>query len=225
MWLDSDRTIPSGEAVVASKAQSRGPCARAGLVERVFECSLWNGRLLVLIAVVASLCESIGMFYVTTIDTVRHLMKLTSYAATVTGSEDGLASLRATTITGVVETIDGYLLATVMLMFAYGLYELFISRIDTAESSDRASRVLVIHSLDDLKHRLAQVILLILVVRFFEQVLNNAAPVIDLVLLSSGIVLIAFALRLGAADKAEGKPMGRALQTKVADCVNEVESP
>ena len=38
-------------------------------------------------------------------------------------------------------------------------------------------------------------------------------------------VLIAFALRLGHAEKGEGKPVVRALQTKVSECINEVESP
>jgi len=68
----------------------------------------------------------------------------------------------------VVEIIDGYLLATVLIIFALGFYELFISKMDDAENSNNASKILVIHSLDDLKNRLVKVVLMILIVKFFE---------------------------------------------------------
>ncbi|HEY5603587.1 MAG TPA: YqhA family protein [Gammaproteobacteria bacterium] len=74
-----------------------------------------------------------------------------------------------------VEIIDGYLLAAVLLIFALGLYELFISRIDVVNKDDEhgmASNVLIINSLDDLKTRLAKVILMILIVRFFENAIS-----------------------------------------------------
>src|SRR5689334_22263758 len=140
-------------------------------LEWIFEHALWNSRLLVLVAVIASLVEAINMFFVATVDTFRHVTHIWEYASG--GSDQDTASLRGHIITGIVETIDGYLLATVMLILSFGLYELFISRIDAAEKSDRSSRVLVIHSLDDLKERLAQVVLLILVVKFFEHALTS----------------------------------------------------
>ena len=71
------------------------------------------------------------------------------------------AVLRSQTVTHIVEVIDGYLLATVLLIFSLGLYELFISKIEAAENSESASGVLLITSLDDLKARLAKVILMI----------------------------------------------------------------
>ena len=72
----------------------------------------------------------------------------------------------------------------------------FISRIDRVEKDDR-TRVLKIHSLDDLKHRLGQVVLLILVVKFFEGALAiKFNSLKDLLLLSVSILLIAIALYL-----------------------------
>ncbi|WP_342591020.1 YqhA family protein [Isorropodon fossajaponicum symbiont] len=50
-----------------------------------------------------------------------------------------------------VGSIDGFLLATILLIFSLGLYELFISDIDEAKESGQSSKVLVINSLDDLK--------------------------------------------------------------------------
>jgi uncharacterized membrane protein YqhA len=165
------------------------------ILENGFESVLWASRFAVVIAVVASLAIAAAMFYVATVDTVLHLSTINQYAsASLTSAQH--EELRTQTIANVVEAIDGYLLATVMLIFGFGLYELFISQIDTAGKKIR-SRVLTIHSLDDLKHRLGQVVLLILVVKFFEGALAiNIKTLSDLLLLSIGILLIAVALYL-----------------------------
>ncbi|MEF3193222.1 MAG: YqhA family protein, partial [Halothiobacillaceae bacterium] len=117
--------------------------------------------------------------------------------------------LRNQTVTHVVEVIDGFLLATILLIFALGLYELFISKIDPARSgelncedggeghSDTASNILVITSIDDLKNRLAKVIMLILVIKFFEYGINMGfKEPLDLLIFAGGIALIGLALFL-----------------------------
>ena len=103
--------------------------------------------------------------------------------------------LRQQTVKHVVEVVDGYLLATFLLIFAFGMYELFISDIDAAKGEKAASKILVIESLDDLKSRLANVILMILVVRVFEKALEvpTGTP-IDLLLLAACLVAIGLAL-------------------------------
>jgi uncharacterized membrane protein YqhA len=94
-----------------------------------------------------------------------------------------------------VEVVDGYLLATVMLIFSLGLYELFISDIDQAHGSRASSKILVISNLDDLKGRLAKVILMIMIVTLFEEALNMKLETpIDLIYLGGSITLIALAL-------------------------------
>jgi uncharacterized membrane protein YqhA len=100
-------------------------------------------------------------------------------------------------VTRIATIIDGYLFATIMLIFAMGLYELFISKIDFAEHSDLAERILLIRSIDDLKDRLAKVIFLILIVKFFEYALHQSYDTpLALMQLSVGIVLVAGALWL-----------------------------
>ena len=90
-----------------------------------------------------------------------------------------------------------FLLASVLLTFSMGLYELFISKIDVAEASESSSNVLHITSLDDLKNRLAKVILMILIVNFFEAVLSiQFETPQSLLYLSGGIALIGLALYL-----------------------------
>lgn len=54
-------------------------------------------------------------------------------------------------------------------IFAMGIYELFISKIDPASRTDESRpNWLQIHSLDDLKSAVGKVILMILIVRLFE---------------------------------------------------------
>ncbi|HFD12524.1 MAG TPA: YqhA family protein, partial [Crenotrichaceae bacterium] len=111
--------------------------------------------------------------------------------------------LRAETIKHVVEIIDGYLLSTVLLIFSLGLYELFISKIDVA-AGENASKILIINNLDDLKSRLAKVIMMILIVRYFEHALNMEfdSPV-DLLYFAGGIALLGLSLYLTHAADGE----------------------
>ena len=139
-------------------------------MERLFEKALWNSRFVVLIAVIASLITALAMFYMATVDVYYLLSHLGEYMSPdLIG--DARKDFRAETVAHVVEVIDGYLLATVLFIFSLGLYELFISKIEEAEESEN-SKVLAIHSLDDLKARLGRVVLMILIVNFFEHAIS-----------------------------------------------------
>ncbi len=178
---------------------------RQNIVEQAFESMLWRSRMIVLSAVIASLLASIAMFFLATVDAYFMLAHLGEYLSPDLLGE-ARAAFRAQTVTHVVEIIDGYLLATVLLIFSLGLYELFISKIDQAEGEERASKVLVIHSLDDLKARLSKVVLMILVVKFFEHAISmkfNSS--LELLYLAIGIAFIGLALYLShAADSSHG---------------------
>ena len=171
-------------------------------MQNLFEGALWQSRLVVLSAVVASVAGAVGLFYMATVDAVYMLSHLAHYASPeLTPAERAL--VRGETVTHVVEIVDGYLLATFLLIFGMGLYELFIDKIDQAESADNASKVLLIHSLDDLKTRLAKVVLMILVVRFFEYALGMGfSTPLELLQFAGGIALLGLALYLShQADK------------------------
>lgn len=163
--------------------------------ERAFEALLWNSRFLVLIAVIASLLVALAMFYITGVDVVALLRDLAGYATLDEGAAHG--DVRAHLVARIAQIVDGFLFAVILLIFALGLYELFISKIDPAEESEFASRILLIRSLDDLKDRLSKVVFLILVVRYFEfalqQHLNTPLEVLELAV---GIALIGLSLYL-----------------------------
>lgn len=165
-------------------------------LEKIFESLLWDSRFIVIAAVITSLITSLAMFYIATADAYFMISHLGDYISSAL-SQEARSAMRSTTVTHVVEIVDGYLLATILLIFSLGLYELFIGKIEKAEQSETSSSVLLIHSLDDLKNRLAKVILMILIVKFFEHAIamkfNNA---LDLLFLAGGIALIGLALYL-----------------------------
>ena len=171
--------------------------------EGLFEGALWNSRFVILTAVVGSLIAGFVIFYMATVD-VFILFQHAMHYADSSMTEEARKALHDSTVSHIVEVVDGYLLATVMLIFSLGLYELFISDINQAHGSKASSKILVINNLDDLKSRLAKVILMIMIVTLFEEALNMhiAAP-IDLVYFGAAIALIALALYWGHAS--EGK--------------------
>lgn len=178
-------------------------------VEKMFAGALWNSRFVVLFAVVASIVSGFAIVYMATVDVVYLLNHITHYADASLAAEARKA-MRDDAITHIVEVVDGYLLATVMLIFGLGLYELFIGDIDAARHSRTSSKILVIDNLDDLKNRLAKVILMILIVKLFEHALKmKLNDALDLLYLGGAIALVGLALYLGhAAERGHGAADG-----------------
>jgi uncharacterized membrane protein YqhA len=165
-------------------------------LERLFESLLWSSRLTVIVAVLASLLTALIMFYVATADCVMLLREAVHYGPGVMGSK-AQQDLHSAILTTIAEIIDGYLFATILIIFSLGLYELFISKIDPAENSKISSSILSIHTIDDLKDRLAKVIFLVLIVRYFEWALQfSITSSLDLLYLAIGLALVALALYL-----------------------------
>jgi uncharacterized membrane protein YqhA len=165
-------------------------------IEQLFERLLWSSRLIVIVAVIASVVAGIGIFFISTVDVFQLIGKIAIYADPGM-SDKAHDALRSGIIAHIVDSVDGYLLATVMLIFAMGLYELFIGKIDVVEKSELAERVLLIKNLDDLKDRLAKVVLLMLVVKFFQYALElKYENPLELLYLAIGILLVAGALYL-----------------------------
>ncbi|MDF1589108.1 MAG: YqhA family protein [Gammaproteobacteria bacterium] len=170
-------------------------------MERLFESMLWNSRFIVVVSVLVSLATSFAMFYMATVDAYFLISHLGEYLSPDLIGE-ARKTFRSETVTHVVEVIDGYLLATVLLIFALGLYELFISKIGQAEQSDMQSSVLAINSLDDLKTRLGRVVIMILIVNFFEHAISmDFHGALELLALAGGIALIGVTLYLTHAEE------------------------
>jgi uncharacterized membrane protein YqhA len=178
------------------------------MVVRAFQRFLWLSRLSVVSGVCVSVVLGLGMFLVSTVDGALLVAQFCEYLFI----EPGSVEARLAIVSEVVEIVDGYLLGAILLIFALGLHELFIGRIQAIEDSEIASRLLLIRSLDDLKSRLTSVIIIILAVKFFQQALRiKYASPLDLVLLAVAILLVAGAIFLGRAGlrRDDGAPPAR----------------
>lgn len=137
------------------------------MMEKIFESGLWGSRFMVLLAVVFGLIGAIILFLVASVDiyeTAKFVLNTyLSHAHPKTFHED--------VVGGIIGAVDLYLIGVVMLLFAFGLYELFISEIDAAkDESGGENKILAIHSLDQLKDKISKVIVMVLVVGFFQKV-------------------------------------------------------
>jgi uncharacterized membrane protein YqhA len=187
----------------------------AKAVERGFEKFLWNSRFVVLLAVISSMISSMILFVVATIDVFELIQKVFRYMM-LPGSDrtaDAYEEFHGEVVGHIIGAIDDFLLATVLFIFALGLYELFISKIDEAErEATTSSRILVIHSLDDLKDRLGKVVLMILIVTFFKNVIHTTFDdPLNILYLAVGILFVALALYFthkGGEAKGQGSEHG-----------------
>jgi uncharacterized membrane protein YqhA len=159
---------------------------------------LWRSRLVVIVAVLASLVVSLVLFYITSVDVVYIVGEVRHYADPgLTIAERG--RLHGTIVAHAAAIFDGYLFAAILVIFALGLYELFVGKIHSADQSEAGVNVLLVRDLDDLKERLAKVVFLILVVRYFEYALElQIDTTVDLLYLAVGIGLIALAIFLAS---------------------------
>ena len=101
-------------------------------------------------------------------------------------------------VSHVITAVDDFLLAIVLLIFALGVYELHIDKLDFIRDNEAAGKLLQIESLDDLKDRLGKVILMILIVTFFKNVLTvKFDDPLNILYMGGGIFLVALASYFG----------------------------
>ena len=137
------------------------------MIEKMFEGSLWASRFMVILAVVFGLVGAVVLFVVASFDiydTAKFVLnRYLTHAHPENFHED--------VVGGIIGAVDLYLIGIVMLLFSFGLYELFISEIDAAKEADgEDNKILAIHSLDQLKDKISKVIVMVLVVGFFQKV-------------------------------------------------------
>ena len=138
------------------------------MIERLFEGLIWNSRFIVLLAVIFGLLGAIILFIVASMDIWSVAVYTFNTIITHAHPEDFHEDI----VSSIIGAVDLYLIAVVMFIFSFGLYELFISDIEAAEGKN-GSKLLAIHSLDELKDKIAKVIVMVLVVNFFQRVLHT----------------------------------------------------
>jgi uncharacterized membrane protein YqhA len=144
----------------------RGLIKMINVIEKIFENTIWQSRFIIVLAVIFGLIGAFVLFIVASID----IWVVAKYSFNTIISHAHPEHFHENIVSGIIGAVDLYLIAVVMFIFAFGLYELFISNIDAAGKDD--NKILAIHSLDALKDKIAKVIVMVLVVSFFQKVLH-----------------------------------------------------
>lgn len=162
------------------------------MIEKLFENTLWSSRFLIIFAVVFGLIGAVLLFVVASIDiVVTGKYVLTTY---LSGAHP--EHFHQDVVGGIIGAVDLYLIGVVMLLFSFGLYELFISDIDAAKDKNgNENQLLAIHSLDQLKDKISKVIVMVLVVGFFQKVGHTEyTGALDMLYLALSITAVAVGL-------------------------------
>ena len=159
---------------------------------KAFETLLFSLRFVTFLAVIGAMCASIVLFVRSSMHIFEGLkLFVVNFNSHGNNELDHL-------VAQFVASIDGYLFAMILIIFSMGIYELFINKIDPVNKAlDSRPSWLQINSIDDLKSALGKVILMILIVSFFEHSLQiQYEGIKDLLFLGIGILLISAALYL-----------------------------
>ena len=155
------------------------------MIENKFERGLWNTRFIVLISVILSIISSIILFVLGGWDIIQAIIYYNPIFNENINSNNEI-------LFKIISSIDLFLIGIVLLIFGFGVYELFISEIDFAKNKF-ADSTLKINNLDQLKNKILKVIIIVLIVKFFEKVLklsHNFTSPQDLIFFSLSILSI-----------------------------------
>jgi len=169
------------------------------------ESFFWKTRFIALTAVVSSLLISCFWFLYIFVD----LFQLGKYIV----GHFGTQGFRDQAVFFTIETIDSMLMALIFMVFSFGIYELFVSKIDKGlRSGDENIRgkILDIPSLASLESKLAKLIIMILIVKIFYYGLSvdlhtvGNEALTDLLKLAGVIGIVAFSVFLTQFRSAKG---------------------
>ncbi|ABB43914.1 Uncharacterized protein UPF0114 [Sulfurimonas denitrificans DSM 1251] len=162
------------------------------MLEKVFENGLWHSRFIILLAVFFGLIGAILLFVVASFD----IYETAKYVISTYITHSHPEHFHEEVVGGIIGAVDLYLIGVVMIIFSFGLYELFISDIDPAKDKDGCeNQLLAVHSLDQLKDKISKVIVMVLVVGFFQKVGHTTYNgALDLLYLALSITAVAVGL-------------------------------
>ena len=159
-------------------------CKNYNMAEKTFEWILWNSRFMVLVPVLVSMLIFI-LLIIWIFIKFWHLVEEIIHV----GFTDKVLS-------GVISILDVSLLAVIILIFAWWIYELFVSEIDVDDEHVNKAKSLIIRSIDELKEKVWKVIIILLIVWLFKQMILQAPQTrLDILILSWAILIMALALK------------------------------
>jgi uncharacterized membrane protein YqhA len=162
------------------------------MIEKFFEHGLWSSRFIIILAVVFGLVGAVLLFAIASFD----IFNTAAYVINTYATHAHPEHFHEEVVGGIIGAVDLYLIGVVMIIFSFGLYELFISDIDPAKDENgKENQLLAVHSLDQLKDKISKVIVMVLVVGFFQKVGHTAFNgALELLYLALAITAVAVGL-------------------------------
>ncbi|HAC62418.1 MAG TPA: hypothetical protein DCF68_02490 [Cyanothece sp. UBA12306] len=160
-------------------------------LQRTLELILWNFRFFTLIPVLFSLLSAVKFFVLGTIEIMMTILPNSNLF------QDSQNENLTFVISSVVGGIDYYLIGIILLIFSFGIYEIFISKI-TIDGDNPIKSPLIINSLEELKKKLIQVIIMALIVSLFKKIIVlQLTTTIDAIYIAVAILLVSASTYLG----------------------------
>jgi uncharacterized protein (TIGR00645 family) len=127
-------------------------------LEKYFERVLWSSRYVVVLASIFSVIAAITLFIIGSYTIINGIFEYIDIFE------------KNQLLKNIIKAVDLYLIAVVLLIFGFGIYELFVSKIDIARR-DTDVTILEVENIDELKDKIIKVIIMVLIVSFFEKIL------------------------------------------------------
>jgi len=149
-------------------------------------------RYISIIAVLCSLFGTVLMFLIGIYRTYRAFAYFFNFDTV--SSTLGRERLGALATGAIIKSVDAFLIGLVLLIFAYGIYTLFIREVELEERA--TAHWLEISSITRLKTLLAEVIIIILFVKFLNVVIINIEELTwEILILPASICLLALSIK------------------------------
>ena len=156
----------------------------SGPAQRDFERGLSLARLTVLLPVVVLVLSGVGAYIYGTAYAVHSVADIANHP------------FAAHNLRLFLTEIDLFLIGATLIIAAIGLYELFVARIDPANSRRPMPDWLVMNDLNDLKARVISMIILVVAVTFTDVLLEFPRNELELLYLAAGVAAFIIALTI-----------------------------
>lgn len=160
-------------------------------MEKLFEGILWKSRLILVVAVICCVVTAASFVFLGVYEVVHLISGLFSYI--VLHSADVSRDILVLTV---IEILDTFLISSILFIFSFGLYELFISPIES--SRELTSQAFQIKSIEELKAKLGKVIVMLLVIKVFAHLVElKPSNMLEMLYLAIIVLLVSVSLWLG----------------------------
>lgn len=165
--------------------------AMSGRADRQADVFVRSGLVLRHLNLIAVGCSFIGALCMCLVGLLKTWLAATTL---ITGMHES-DEMAAQVTSYVVQAMDSFLIAMVLVVFATGIFHLFIKQLDHGMLM-RLGGFRLVTSITDLKRIIAELIIIVLFVQFLKLAIDGSQLQWEILVIPAGIVLMAVAMKL-----------------------------